>query len=279
MVVHIIDVEIRTGIAIVRMGTIRAVDRSALRFLEGLCEAFRRVSGDGAVDAIVLGGADSAFFGVVDVCYPEEQPISPMLGDIVNMIERCSKPVVAAIHGTALGWELELALGCHFRISAHTAKLGLPDVRRGLMPGAGGTQRLPRAIGPELALEMMVRGKIISGDSALEIGLIDATSEHDTLLEGERFVRRILAERRPIRRLRDDDARLAAARKQFSIFTAAASSVLDERTRILPAPLACIEAAAWSLHVPFDEALARERQAFKELWNALNEASTEADKA
>lgn len=273
---HILDFEVRDGIAIVRTGAPPPCGTS-VRFLEGLYGALRRLIADDAVDAIVLGGGPT-FFGVA-ACYSEQHVQSPMLGKIVNMIEHCPKPVIAAVEGAALGWELELALGCHYRIAARTAKLGLPDVRYGIIPVAGGTQRLPRAVGPEQALEMMVQGKIVSGDSALEIGLVDAISEHDTLLEAQAFARSILAEQRPLRRLRDDDARLTAARKQFSVFTAAAASVLDENTRTLPALVACVEATAWTLHIPFDEALARERQAFQKLWKALNAATGESDDA
>ena len=119
-------------------------------------------------------------------------------------MENCPKPIVAAIHGTALGGGLEVALGCHFRVATKDAKLGLPEVKLGLLPGAGGTQRLPRAVGPELAVKMIVGGDPIGAAEALKNGLIEEIVEGPAA-GGEAFARKVLAEKRPLRKLRDDD--------------------------------------------------------------------------
>ncbi len=158
--------------------------------------------------------------------------------------------MIAAIHGVALGGGLEVALGCHFRVATKDAKLGLPEVKLGLLPGAGGTQRLPRAVGPELAVRMIVSGEPISAAAALKSGLIDEIVDGPSTAAGETFARTILAEKTPIRRLRDDDSKLLAARNDRTIFTNAVAAV-NKRNRGLEAPLSAAEAVGWSLDVPF----------------------------
>lgn len=123
------------------------------------------------------------------------------------VIEDSPKPIVAAIHGAALGGGLELALACYFRAATRDAKLGLPEVKLGLLPGGGGTQRLPRAVGPEFALKMIVGGDPISAPEALKAGLIDEIVEA-TGAGGEAFARKVLADKRGLRKLRNDDSKL-----------------------------------------------------------------------
>src|SRR6185369_14869688 len=145
-------------------------------------------------------------------------PKPPGLSEVLALMESSPKPIIAAIHGTALGGGLEVALGCHFRVAVKDAKLGLPEVKLGLLPGAGGTQRLPRAVGPELAVKMIVGGDPIGAPEALKQGLIDEIVD-ETVSGGEAFARKVLAEKRPLRKLRDDDSKLAAAKADRSIFT------------------------------------------------------------
>ena len=142
--------------------------------------------------------------------------------------------------------------------------MGLPEVKLGLLPGAGGTQRLPRAVGPELAVTMIVTGNPIGAQEALKNGLIEEIVDGDPATGGEAFARKVLAEKRPLRRLRDDDSKLAAAKADRSIFTNAAAAA-NKRNRGLEAPLACAEAVSWTLDVPFDEALKKERESFLKL--------------
>ncbi|UTD30174.1 3-hydroxyacyl-CoA dehydrogenase NAD-binding domain-containing protein [Bradyrhizobium sp. WD16] len=229
----------------------------------GIYDAVRAAGADPQVQAIVLTCAGRTFIAGADITEFGKPPKQPFLGEVIAAIENCPKPVIAAIHGTALGGGLEVALGCHFRVATKDARLGLPEVKLGLIPGAGGTQRLPRAVGPELGVKMVVTGDPIGAAEALKHGLIEEVIEGPAS-GGEAFARKVLAEKRPVRRLRDDDSKIAAARADRSIFTNAAAAA-NKRNRGLEAPLACAEAVSWIFDVPFDEALKRERETFLRL--------------
>src|SRR3954466_10942804 len=229
----------------------------------GIFESIKSAIADPEVKAIVLTCGGRTFIAGADITEFGKPPKPPGLHEVLAVMESSPKPVVAAIHGTALGGGLEVALACHFRVATRDAKLGLPEVKLGLLPGAGGTQRLPRAVGPELAVKMIVGGDPIGATDALKNGLIEEIIE-DPATGGEAFARKVLAEKRPMRRLRDDDSKLAAARADRSIFTNAAAAA-NKRNRGLDAPLACAEAVSWTLDVPFDEALKKERESFLKL--------------
>jgi 3-hydroxyacyl-CoA dehydrogenase len=186
------------------------------------------------------------------------------LAEINALFEKSERPVIAAIHGVALGGGLEIALGCHFRIATKDAKFGQPEVKLGLIPGGGGTQRLPRAIGPVRAVELIVSGEAIGASEALNLELIHELFEGDPVQAGAAFARKVLSERRPFRPLRDDDSKLAPVRADRTIFTEAAAKAV-KRNRGLEAPLACAEAVGWCLDVPFDEAIGREWDLFLKL--------------
>jgi 3-hydroxyacyl-CoA dehydrogenase len=229
----------------------------------GIFENVKAADADAAIDAIVIACAGRTFVAGADITEFGKPPQPPALNEVIAAIESCTKPVIAAIHGTALGGGLELALGCHFRVAVSTAKLGLPEVKLGLLPGAGGTQRLPRAVGPEFAVKMIVTGEPTGAPEALKHGLIDEIVESPA--DGAiAFARKVVAERRPLRLLRNDDSRLAAARADRSIFTASAA-VATKKGRGMNAPLACAEAVSWTLDTPFDEALKKERETFLSL--------------
>jgi 3-hydroxyacyl-CoA dehydrogenase len=229
----------------------------------GIFDAVKSAGSDPSVEAVVLTCAGRTFIAGADITEFGKPPQPPSLGEVISEIENCPKPVIAAIHGTALGGGLEVALGCHFRVATKDAKLGLPEVKLGLLPGAGGTQRLPRAVGPELAVRMIVTGDPIGAAEAFKNGLIEEIVE-DPAAGGEGFSRKVLAERRPMRRLRDDDSKLVAAKADRTIFTNAAAAA-NKRNRGLEAPLACAEAVSWTLDLPFDEALKKERESFLRL--------------
>jgi 3-hydroxyacyl-CoA dehydrogenase len=230
----------------------------------GIFESVKSAAADPQVQAIVLtcagdegaAGADITEFG---------KPQPPGLAEVIAGLENCSKPTIAAIHGTALGGGLEVALGCHFRVAVKEARLGLPEVKLGLLPGAGGTQRLPRAVGPELAVKMIVGGDPISAAEALKQGLIDEIVEGPAS-GGEAFARKVLAEKRPLRKLRDDDSKLAAAKADRSIFTNAVAA-LTKKARGLEAPFAAADAVGAAIDFPFDEGLKKEREGFLKLMN------------
>ncbi|MGM4903865.1 3-hydroxyacyl-CoA dehydrogenase NAD-binding domain-containing protein [Tardiphaga sp. 866_E4_N2_1] len=229
----------------------------------GILDNVKAADADAAVDAIVIACAGRTFVAGADITEFGKPPQPPALNEVIAGNESCSKPVIAAIHGTALGGGLELALGCHFRVAVSSAKLGLPEVKLGLLPGAGGTQRLPRAVGPEFAVKMIVTGEPIGAVEALEHGLIDDIVE-DPVDGAVAFAKSVVAERRPLRLLRNDDSRLAAARADRSLFTAAAAAA-TKKGRGMNAPLACAEAVSWTLDTPFDEALKQERESFLKL--------------
>src|SRR6201995_3387485 len=229
----------------------------------GLVEALRQARNDGGVKALVIACAGRTFIAGADITEFGKPPQPPGLAEVIAGLENCAKPTIAAIHGTALGGGLEVALGCHFRVATKDARLGLPEVKLGLLPGAGGTQRLPRAVGPELAVKMIVGGDPISAAEALKHGLIDEIVEGPAS-GGEAFARKVLAEKRPLRKLRDDDSKLAAAKADRSIFTNAVAA-LTKRARGLEAPFAAADAVGYAIDLPFDEGLKKEREGFMKL--------------
>jgi len=232
----------------------------------GLIEAFQRAREDSAVEAVVLMAAGRTFIAGADITEFDRPPRTPTTGDVIDAIESMPKPVVAALHGTPLGGGLEVALGCHFRIAAPGTKLGLPEIKLGLMPGAGGTQRLPRLVGMPKAMDMILTGNPIPAEQALEAGLIDQIADGDLRAAGIAFARRALAERRPLTKARDRDDKLAPLRADPTQFDELAAPHL-KRGRGLKAPKAAIEALRWTLDLPVAEALKRERDTFIELRN------------
>ncbi|MGO9356883.1 MAG: 3-hydroxyacyl-CoA dehydrogenase NAD-binding domain-containing protein [Xanthobacteraceae bacterium] len=259
---EVVKVERHDGIAIVTVDSPPVNALSAAVRL-GISTAIKQVGSDPQVKAVVLTCAGRTFIAGADITEFGKPPKPPGLGEVISDIENCPKPVIAAIHGTALGGGLEVALGCHFRVATKDARLGLPEVKLGLLPGAGGPQRLPRAVGPELGVKMVVSGDPIGAAEALQNGLIEEIVEGPAA-GGEAFARKVLAENRPLRRLRDDNSKLAAAKADRSIFTNAAAAA-NKRNRGLEAPLACAEAVSWIFDVPFDEALKKERESFMKL--------------
>ncbi|MEH2588205.1 3-hydroxyacyl-CoA dehydrogenase NAD-binding domain-containing protein [Bradyrhizobium sp. AZCC 1721] len=231
---------------------------------QGLRDAMREVLDNPQYAAVVLACAGRTFISGADIREFDQKIEGPSLDEINRLFENRSKPVVAAIHGVAFGGGLEVAMGCHFRIAASDAKLGQPEVKLGLIPGGGGTQRLPRAIGPARAVQMIVTGDPIGAEEALQLGLVHQIFEGEPVAAGVAFAQKVLSERRPLRSLRDDDSMLQAARADRSILTKAAAEAM-KRNRGLEAPAACVEAVAWCLDVPFDEAIRREWTLFTRL--------------
>jgi 3-hydroxyacyl-CoA dehydrogenase len=229
----------------------------------GILECIKAAIADPAIKGIVLTCAGRTFIAGADITEFGKPPKSPALNEVLAEMENSPKPIVAAIHGTALGGGLEVALACHFRVAVKEAKLGLPEVKLGLLPGAGGTQRLPRAVGPELAVKMIVGGDPIGAAEALKHGLIEEIVEGPAS-GGEAFVRKLLAEKRPLRRLRDDDSKIAAAKADRSIFTNAVAA-MTKKSRGLEAPFAAADAVGAAIDLPFDEGLKKEREGFLKL--------------
>ena len=225
----------------------------------GLAQALREAGDDDAVEVVVVACAGRTFFAGADISEFGQPPQSPSLGEVITQIEAMGKPVVAALHGTALGGGLELALACHFRVAASGARVGLPEVKLGLLPGAGGTQRLPRLIGPEKALRMIVTGEPVGAAQALADGIVDEIAAGDLCEAATAFARRVVAERLPLRLIRNRDDKLVA--EGF----ADAAADLTRRSRGREAPAACVEAVRNAIVLPFDEGLRRESELFQKL--------------
>jgi len=225
----------------------------------GLAEALRQTRDDAAIKALVVACAGRTFFAGADITEFGKPPQPPGLGDVIAAIEAMPKPVVAALDGTALGGGFELALACHFRVAASGAHVGLPEIKLGLLPGAGGTQRLPRLIGPEKALKMIVTGDPIEAREAVADGVIDEIVDGDLTAGAIAFARRAVAESRPLRLVRDREDKLVA--EGF----ADAAEVLTRRLRGRKAPAACVEAVRNAIVLPFDEGLKREGELFRRL--------------
>ncbi len=231
---------------------------------QGLHEGLKQAAADAGVQAIVITCAGRTFIAGADITEFGKPPVEPGLHAVLDLIEGSAKPVVAAVHGTALGGGLEVALACHYRVGAKSARFGLPEVKLGLLPGAGGTQRLPRVVGVPKALQMIVSGDPIGAPDALKFGLIDEMADGDHTAAAVAFAEKVLDERRPLRKIRDLDDKIAEARGKPEIFTDFRKSVARQ-TRGFRAPENCIKAVEAAVALPFDQGLRRERELFLEL--------------
>jgi 3-hydroxyacyl-CoA dehydrogenase len=227
---------------------------------EGIVAAVDKGNADPAVTAMVLIGAGRSFIAGADIRQFGKGPSTPPTGRRpYDVLDDSAKPVVAAIHGYALGGGLEIALACHYRVAVPSAKVGLPEVLIGILPGAGGTQRLPRLIGPKAALDMITSGRHVQAEEAHTLGIIDEiVAEGDLKASATAFARRI-AEQRPLPRIRDKNDRLAEGTP--ALFESARKAIA-RRARNQRAPYACIEAVEAASTLPFDEGCALERKLF-----------------
>lgn len=231
----------------------------------GIAHAVEQANQDARVQAIVLTGSDKIFSGGADVTEfgTPKSLREPNLRALIDIIENNEKPVVAAIAGTCLGGGLELALGCHFRLALPDASLGLPEVKLGLLPGAGGTQRLPRLIGLEAALNIIVSGNPVVALKFRGTPLIDEIVDGNLVAAAVAFAGKVVAENRPLKRARDIKVR----DPQPDAFLQFAKNTIAATTRNFPAPLKCVEAVAASYSRPFDEGMKLEREFFQTLMN------------
>ena len=242
---------------------------------EGLKGAFEAAIADPAVKAIVLICDGKTFIAGADITEFGKAMTGPSLQDVQNVIENAPKPVVAAIHGTALGGGLEVALVAHYRVAVPSAKAGLPEVNIGLLPGAGGTQRLPRIVGVEKALEMVTSGQHVPAKAAHAMGLFDELVEEGKLREGAiAFARKVVAENRPLNKVRELNDKVEAARGKPEIFEAFRKANA-KKFRGFMAPennIKCVEAA---VNLPFDEGLKEELELRRKCKKDCEEALTE----
>ena len=229
----------------------------------GLLEAIEAADADPAVKAVLIVGAGRNFIGGADIREFGKPPMAPALPDVCNRIEASTKPVVAAINGVALGGGLEVALSAHYRVALPTAKFGLPEVALGLLPGAGGTQRTPRLIGAQAALDLMLTGRHASAKEAEKLGLVDRIVEgDDPVAVGLTYAQELLDAGAPVRRTRDAEA-LADRAAQSDVVEAARADTA-KKSRGLFSPLKIVDAVQGAIDLPFDEGLALERKLFIE---------------
>jgi len=266
------DLTVEEGVAVLTVNAppVNAITESVA---EGLFEGFKAALSDPAVSAVVLACEGRTFIAGVDIRSFDRPRPGRSLSDLLQIMEEAKKPLVAAIHGTALGGGLEVALCCHYRIGVPSAKCSLPEVKLGLIPAAGGTQRLTRLIGARRTLELVTSGDSIDALEALKLGLLDALADEGTLLEGAcRFAARLAAEGRPLRRIRDLPTKPEISRfhsDPIAAFRAAHPACFDGAVAV-EAAVRAIEAA---VTLPFEEGLKVEREAFRELVDSPQSAA------
>ncbi len=257
------EVEGRVAVVTVDSPPVNALS-AAVR--QGIAAAVGKAQADPAVGAVVLLCGGRTFFAGADITEFGKPPVEPSLRNLQLVVENATKPVVAAMHGTALGGGLELALVAHYRVAVPSARCGLPEVNLGLLPGAGGTQRLPRIVGVEKALEMITGGTPISAKAAQAIGLIDALVDEGRLREGAiAYANAVLDEGRPLVKVRDKNDRLDEARANPQVF-ADFRKANARKFRGFHAPENCIRAVEGAVNLPFDEGMVQERALFDELF-------------
>ena len=230
---------------------------------EGIVEGVEKGVADSDVKAMVLIGAGRSFIAGADIKFLGK-PRSETAKNYREIIEGSEKPVVAAIHGYALGGGLETALGCHYRVAVKSAKVGLPEVLIGILPGGAGTQRLPRLIGPEAALEMIVSGRHVPATEAGALGVVDLVVEDGDLRNAAIAFAGKIADQRPVPRISQMNEKVTNV--DPAIFDAMRKKI-ERRARNQIAPYHCIACVEAAVSLPFEEGVARERELFQEIVN------------
>lgn len=241
---------------------------AALR--DGMAKAFDTLADDDSVKAIVLAGEGRMFSAGADIREfgTTPPPDVPMLPQLVDRYEALDKPIVAAIHGVAAGGGMEVALGAHYRVAAAKTRLGLPEVTLGIIPGAGGTQRMPRVAGVANALELIVSGRLISEKEALKLGVVDEVSDGDPIDAAVAAAERLIAEGAPPRRSSERTDKLAEAQDNPTLFDDFRKG-MAKRARGMNAPYACVRCVEAATTLPYPEGLKFERTEFSKLVNEV----------
>ncbi|MEN3297513.1 MAG: 3-hydroxyacyl-CoA dehydrogenase [Burkholderiales bacterium] len=239
------------------------VNGLGLDLRKAIIASIERAAADNAVRAIVLIGSDRAFSGGADVREfgTPKATEEPILRTVIATVESSQKPVIAAISGACMGGGLELALGCHFRIAKADAQIALPEVKLGLLPGAGGTQRLPRLVGLETAVDMIVGGNPVAALKLKDTALLDAVCDGDLLSEAIGFAQQVVAQNKPLKKVRD----IAIEHAGGEAFLQSAREKIAAANKRFPAPFKCVDAIAAALSKPFDEGMKIEREMFLSL--------------
>jgi len=232
---------------------------------KSIVEGVQRADGDANVNAIILSCAGRSFHAGADIREFGKPPKQPILRDVVDTVEASKKLTVAAIHGTALGGGLELALGCHRRIALPTAKVGLPEVKLGILPGAGGTQKLPRIVGAQKALEIICSGRMLSTTEAYSLGIVDKLCENDDLInEAIAYTQSLIASNEEIPRVRDQEGLLEKDRNNPDLFDNFRKANATKFRGFL-AQEKIIESVQAAVDLSFEDGMVRERELIVEL--------------
>jgi 3-hydroxyacyl-CoA dehydrogenase len=258
------DLAIEGDIALITLDS-PPVNALSAELRAGIKQGLELAKADARVKAIVLICAGKTFIAGADIAEFDKPPISPTLAEVTGAIELAGKPLIAAVHGTALGGGFELALAAHYRIAVPSAKFGLPEIKLGLIPGGGGTQLLPRLIGVEKALDLILSGEPVDAKKAREWGVIDELAQEGFLRDGAlAFARKLIDQRAPLRRVRELTNRLDEARANPGVFYAIRKAHA-RKFRGFEAWEKAIASVQNAVELPFDEAIAREREMFVEL--------------
>ncbi len=262
MRINKLSFEVKDGIAVLMLDN-PPVNSLGHELREALMAGLERAKGDPGIEAMVLIGSGAGFSGGADIReFGTPKAVAyPNLRTVIIEVEASAKPVIAAVGGVCMGGGLELALACHYRVGIPGARIALPEVKLGLLPGAGGTQRLPRLLGVEAALNIIVSGATVPSEKLRDTPLFDAFGDGDLLEHALIFARRVIAEGLGLRQVRDLrlDMPNAEAYVQF------ARNMIKAAAGPYPAPLACVEAVAAAVEKPFDAGLKRERELFTTL--------------
>jgi 3-hydroxyacyl-CoA dehydrogenase len=263
-----VTLSVDQGVALIRIDN-PPVNALSPEVIDGLETSLERASRDDSVQAIVIIGAGRTFVAGADIKGLEQlawgsDSGAPDIHDLLEKLEDAGKPVVMAMHGTALGGGLELAMAGHYRVAVPDAQMGQPEVNLGIIPGAEGTQRLPRLVGLEKAIEMCVSGKPIRAADALNAGLIDRIIEGDLAAGASAFARETAARKGPLPKTRDRQDKLPPASAIPGMLTAGRDLARKTR-RNLEAPIAVVDALEAAATLPFADGCAREREIFFQL--------------
>jgi 3-hydroxyacyl-CoA dehydrogenase len=256
----VVEYEIHGAIALIALNS-PPVNAMGVKVRQGITDAVAQAENNPDISAIVVLGRGRCFCGGADIREFGKPRLHPYLGDIIDNLEACQKPVIAAIHKTAIGGGCELALGCHYRVGDASASFGLPEIKLGLLPGAGGTQRLPRLIGIKAALDVILSGEFVDAQKAKDLGFLDEVISGDLAQGAIDFANRLIAEGQGVRPVRSMTIDSNGATEIF----ANARKKVTRRARGLIAPERCIAAVESAVQNSLEDGLALERTYFDEL--------------
>ncbi len=237
---------------------------------QGILDGLKRANEDSSAQAIVIVGGGRTFIAGADIREFGKPLQAPDLNSVLAGIEASAKPVVAAIHGTALGGGLEVALTCHWRVAVPSAQVGLPEVKLGILPGAGGTQRLPRLVGPQMALEMITSGNPIPAKKALEVGVVDHVADGEPTAVGVAYAAQAVAEKRPFTLVSQRNEKVTGVDPQlFAEFRKG----MEKKAKGFFSPWRCVDAVEAACTLPFPEGIKRERELFMQCMESPQRAA------